>query len=323
MKIQFIGNSWMCKYIEDVFSAPHGSMDANHSPLEPEYNIELLNPYMKAFDIFSNYYGVYSKYVNIIENVCTQNIDRWFNIALTQVPTNINHMSNYISHVNNHDKDYTKYPLVYYSQIGQDKYYIEEIIKFKCNGLFLDIGAYDGITGSNTYFLEKNLNWKGLLVECNPELVDICRQNRTSILCNKAIYKESNTKIDFMIPRGQEIHGGKAQLGGIKDFLRPESVNCFYESYKSNSIVQVDTININELLEQHEMYEIDYMSLDVEGYELEILKQIDLKKFKIHYLTVEHANIPHYQHNINTYLLSQGYKLARHNNHDDEYVRNI
>jgi hypothetical protein len=71
------------------------------------------------------------------------------------------------------------------------------------------------------------------------------------------------------------------------------------------------------------MYEIDYMSLDVEGYELEILKQIDFKKFKIHYLTVEHADIPHYQHNINTYLLSQGYKLARHNNHHDEYVRNI
>ena len=77
---------------------------------------------------------------------------------------------------------------------------------------------------------------------------------------------------------------------------------------------------MNELLQQHNMYTIDYMSLDVEGYELEILKQIDFKKYKIDYLTVEHANIPHYQSDINTYLVSQGYKLARHNNHDDEYI---
>ena len=322
MKIQYTGNSWMCKYIEDVFSAPHGSMNANYSPMEPEYNIELLKPYMKAFDIFSNYYSLYSKYVDILKSVCEQNIGAWFNTASTQYPTNINQISNYIDHVNTHDKDYTKYPLVYYSQIGQDKYYIEEIIQFKCNGVFLDIGAYDGITGSNTYFLEKNLNWKGLLVECNPELVDICRKNRTSVVCDKALYKESNTKIDFVIPRGQDIHGGKAQLGGIKDYLRPESLNYFRESYKENTIVQLDTIHINELLEQNDMYTIDYMSLDVEGYELEILKQIDFKKYKIAYLTVEHANIPHYQHEINTYLLSKGYTLARHNRHDDEYVWN-
>jgi hypothetical protein len=63
------------------------------------------------------------------------------------------------------------------------------------------------------------------------------------------------------------------------------------------------------------------MSLDIEGYELEVLKQIDFTKFHIAYLTVEHANISHYQKEINAYLVSQGYQLERHNHHDDEYRR--
>jgi FkbM family methyltransferase len=96
-------------------------------------------------------------------------------------------------------------------------------------------------------------------------------------------------------------------------------LDCFKDSYKEHAVIQVDTININELLNANNMFIIDYMSLDVEGYELEILKQIDFKKYKILYLTVEHATVKKYQEEINSFLLSNGYRLSRHNKWDDEY----
>jgi len=320
MNILYTGNSWINTYIEDIFSAPHGSCIENNKVLQPEYDIRLLTSYMNNIEIFRRYYTVYSKYIDIIKNIKEDHIITCFNNVVLHKPLDIENIHKYIRHVNSHDTYYKEFPLLYYSQIGQDRYYIEQVAKFKCNGIFLDIGAYDGITGSNSYFLEKNLNWKGLLIECNPEIVNECRKNRNAYICDKAIYKESNTMIDFIIPRGKEITGGKAQLSGIKDYLREESISCFNESYKEHTIIKVATININELLEQYDMYIIDYMSLDIEGYELEILKQIDFNKYKILYLTVDHACIPRYQNEINTYLLSQGYILSRHNNHDDEYI---
>jgi len=312
-------DSWLGKYIEDMFFAPHGSIDALGNVADPEYDIGYSKPYMESMMLFSTYYNTYSKYVDVPKNIRVDNIPRCTKDILLDEPVDIHLLGTYIAHVDNHNVQYKHFNAVYYSQIGQDKFYIENIIKFKCNGVFLDIGAYDGIEGSNTYFLEKNLNWKGLLVECNPNSAKLCKQNRSSVVCDKALYKESNLKIDFVIPRGKEIGGGREQLSGIKSFLREESLDCFRDSYKEHAVIQVDTININELLEENNMFIIDYMSLDVEGYELEILKQIDFKKYKILYLTVEHATVKKYQEEINSFLLSNGYRLSRHNKWDDEY----
>lgn len=58
----------------------------------------------------------------------------------------------------------------FYSQAGQDKYLIENIYKNKEKGFFIDIGAHDGITYSNTYYLEKELGWSGICIEPNPKI---------------------------------------------------------------------------------------------------------------------------------------------------------
>ncbi len=82
----------------------------------------------------------------------------------------------------------------YYSQIGQDQYYIENIINFKKNGIFIDIGANNGIHASNTATLEFDLGWTGVCIEANPNLIESLTKNRpNSKICNYAAWNKDTT----------------------------------------------------------------------------------------------------------------------------------
>lgn len=208
---------------------------------------------------------------------------------------------------------------VYFSQIGQDKYYVENIIKHRKNGTFLDIGAYDGKTFSNTYYLEKVLEWKGICVEPNPEMYKKCRETRKNVV-NKAIYEKSGEKIDLVIPSRP---GNPEQLCGLYGHIREKSLTSdFVKEYSQYTTVPVETISLNELLDSNKLYDIDYMSLDIEGYELNVLKSINYNWFKIKFITVEHGNDKPYQLEIQKFLESKNYVLHRNNKWDDEYMLN-
>jgi FkbM family methyltransferase len=313
--------------IEDLFIAPHGSaysfnLKTNQIHLlEPEHNIKLFKPYFKGIQLFKQYWNTMKKYFKIDINYINLDtvIDNFHNNINYQIEIK-NKIKTIITHVNTHTDSYIKNSLQFYSQIEQDKYYIENIIKYKPNGVFLEIGGYDGITGSNTYFLEKNLNWTGIIVECNPSLVEKCKNTRECYICDKALYDKDDIEITFTIPMGDEIIGGKEQLGGIKTLLKRESLKAFQRCYKESKDIIVKTTNINTLLESRKIYSIDYVSLDVEGGELSILKTWDFNKHKVKFLTVEHGNIAHYQNSINTLLTSKGFSLHRNNKWDDEYI---
>lgn len=228
-----------------------------------------------------------------------------------------------IKEINNKqkEKENENYPTKFYSQIEQDKYYVQNIIKYKKNGTFLDIGSYDGITFSNTYYLEKHLNWSGICIEPNPSMFQKCKENRKSIVCNKAIFEKSNEKIEFIIPCGNNIEGGIEQLCGLKEFIREKNLKKdFINQYSKYNTILVDTVNINELLDTHNLHNIDYMSLDTEGYELNILKSINYEKNIIKYITVEHGNDDDYQTQIKEFLESKNYIRHRNNKWDDEYM---
>jgi len=75
---------------------------------------------------------------------------------------------------------------MYYSQSNQDKW-VAEFLEFKKNGYFIEVGAYDGIQTSNTYFFEKNFNWSGICIEANPSVFNSLIKNRKSVNVNKAV----------------------------------------------------------------------------------------------------------------------------------------
>jgi len=173
--------------------------------------------------------------------------------------------------------------IVYYSQSKQD-YWVLEQNNFKKNGIFIEIGAFDGIQTSNTYTLEKYFNWSGICIEPNRDAYEKLIQNRKSINIYGAV-----TNYDGNI----SFHGDQIVSNG-------SSVPCF---------------KLNSILEQNfeSQIEIDYLSLDVEGHEYTILESLDFNKWKIKYLTVEHnlyINGPQNKNKIFELLISKGYTRA-------------
>jgi FkbM family methyltransferase len=200
-----------------------------------------------------------------------------------------------------------------HSQLGQDL----EVLKFynnKTGGVFIEIGASDGIELSNTYLLEKTYNWTGICVEPIPDRFKLLCQNRPKSVCyDKAVYNESNKQVIFDIANNCDL------LSGISN-----NIDCHKRSVDANKTqIMVTTISFNDLLEKSNApLFIDYLSLDTEGSELEILQSVDLQKYTFGLIDVEHNYVEPRRTQIRELLLSNGYQYIRENQWDDCYKHN-
>jgi FkbM family methyltransferase len=141
----------------------------------------------------------------------------------------------------------------------------------KTNGFFIELGANDGLTQSNTAMLEFNRGWKGILIEPSPNAYAECSKNRPASTCfNLACV--SNTF------EGNEIRGDFN--GGMMS-----SVDGVRTGTQNLLSVQVSTLE--KILDSVGAGAIDLLSLDTEGYELEILKGLNLNKHRPRYMLIE------------------------------------
>jgi FkbM family methyltransferase len=194
-----------------------------------------------------------------------------------------------------------------YSQFNQDINVLNFYNK-KRNGFFLDIGAYNGVDMSNTYLFEKQYDWKGVCFEPLVDMFKKLAEARTAICCNKALYTESNKKVKFSCCD---------LLSGITDNIDK------YNWVKDSESYEVDTIRLDDFMIENENIIpkfIEYMSLDTEGTEFDILKTIDFNKYRIGYITVEHNFVEPKRQNMRNFLLSKGYLYFGENSVDDDYV---
>jgi FkbM family methyltransferase len=199
-----------------------------------------------------------------------------------------------------------------YSQINQD-IAIVDFYKGKENGFFVDIGASDGITISNTYLLEQKYNWKGICVEPVQNSFAKLVKNRKAYCSNKAVFSKSNEIVKFDISH----YNDNAELSGIQQFI----------DYHKNTVdrnkttVDVITITINDLLEQANAPSfMEYLSIDTEGSELEILKELRFDKYVFGRIDLEHNHQEPRRTMMRELLTSNGYKFLNENHFDDCYV---
>jgi FkbM family methyltransferase len=198
-----------------------------------------------------------------------------------------------------------------YSQLQQDL----EVIKHYNNkegGFFIEVGASDGIELSNTYLLETKYKWKGICCEPIPARFDKLVVNRPNSICfNNAVYNESGLTLTFSISNDNDL------LSGISNHI-----NKFKDMVDANSIaIKVETLSLLDVLNKANAPSfIEYMSLDTEGSEFEILKNFDFNKYKFGLIDVEHNYIEPLRSQIKELLLSKGYKYKGENNWDDTYV---
>lgn len=196
------------------------------------------------------------------------------------------------------------------SQLGQDL----EVLKFydnKDGGFFIEVGASDGISLSNTYLLEMNHNWKGICCEPIPDKFEQLVKNRPNSTCyQEAVYNTSGLTLTFDIAKNGDL------MSGISHHI--DKHKSFVNSNKES--IEVKTMSLLDILDRANAPSfIEYMSLDTEGSELEILKTFDFEKYTFGLIDVEHNHVEPRRTEIKNLLLSKRYVYKGENAWDDMY----
>lgn len=206
-----------------------------------------------------------------------------------------------------------------YSQCKQDIILNEKYFKNAENGFFLDIGANHPTRFSNTYLYESKYNWKGICIEPQEDMYKLLVEQRpNSIVINDGVYSEK-TELEFC----KTITGlsGLVNTYEKKHLHRIEresnAANITNQYYKIN----VDTIE--NILEKYNITTVDYVSLDTEGSELEILQGCNFDKCHFNIIDVE-FNYPNTikAFKIDELLKNKGFKHDMNINHDRIYINN-
>ncbi len=158
------------------------------------------------------------------------------------------------------------------SQAGQDYWVYGEAFNEKKCGYFLDIGAHDGMTFSNTYLLEAKYGWSGICVEANP-LTFLKLEKTRKAKCLNICLDRCEGEVDFAL---------RGVMGGIMGLDNEESDTIPEEVIKLRS-----TPLVKVLEDQHVPRVIYYMSIDVEGAEERVLGGFDFHKYTFRCFTIE------------------------------------
>lgn len=180
----------------------------------------------------------------------------------------------------------------YTAMYGMDRR-LERYLGFT-GGTFIEAGANDGIAQSNTYFLENKYQWRGVLVEPVPKYHDMCRRARRAqvVNCGLGPFHKDGTDLEMLagglmslplavdeaLLRGRTVHQhaafGSREFGG-----------------QGPELVRTRIRALSKLLDELGVREVDFFSLDVEGFELEVLKGLDFTRHAPRYLLIETEQI--------------------------------
>jgi len=181
---------------------------------------------------------------------------------------------------------------MFYSQAGEDKFLYEHFFSNKKNGNYIELGAMAGIEYSNTFFFEKELGWTGILIEPNEFNFSKLMINRPSnFLFNKLV---SNIKTPVCYRYFEDAMSG---VSGIESTMPHSHFKTFFDSdkycnesihnnTKSNCICwwkniqpqgrkMITPVTLSDIIKSTSITEIDFLSLDVEGHEYEVLESWD------------------------------------------------
>ena len=206
----------------------------------------------------------------------------------------------------------TDQPIKFFSHPGhcQDEWVINDVFPGKRGGWFIDSGAGpDGIFNSNTYALESQLGWTGLLVEPHPDRHPEVVKNRSAII-EKACLTDEPGEVTFT------LNPDEPGTSGILDEMsEPNRVAAGFDSKQMPSVT-IPGIPLWELLRRHHAPKvIEYLSLDIEGAEWLALKDFPFDEYRILSMTIERGGRDYAR--LARKLRKEGYRLARVRGPDD------
>lgn len=185
------------------------------------------------------------------------------------------------------------------SQLGQDLFALIGSGSKK-SGFFVEFGAADGVALSNSYLLEKEFGWLGILCEPSRSWHEDLKRNRSCIVDTRCVYSKTGEQIGF-----SENYIG--ELSGITEFTGDNHHGLIN---KTTTSYQVETISLEDLLRSHNAPKhIEFLSVDTEGSEFEILNAFDFSHYSFGAICVEHNYLEN-RSKVKSLLEANGYRQA-------------
>jgi FkbM family methyltransferase len=190
----------------------------------------------------------------------------------------------------------------YYSQCGQDFFLYSILFHYKNEGFFLDIGGNNPIFLSNTYFFEKQ-GWKGYAFEPQSSLCELWKKERKTP-CFPFAVGEIESEISF-------TQCTDDYMSGVTGYTDTEG-----------TVIKVKQIVLKDWLKSNQITKVDFISIDVEGYEMNVLKGIDFSKVDIKCIVIENNRDNGYPNQkIRKFIEEQGYVLVARLSIDDVFYK--
>lgn len=201
---------------------------------------------------------------------------------------------------------------MYYSQFGEDRL-LGKLFQGRRQGVCVEVGANNGVDGSTTLHFEE-IGWDCILVEPNPALCREVREKRKAQLFECAASDVSGTAILHVALGAEKSHAVSA-LGDER-----KSAQILRQHGFRTEPVEVIVRRLDDILDEaRPPADIDFVSIDVEGHELELLKGFSLDRWRPKILIVE-DNSPMWESEVRDYLKVQGYVRFRRTGVNDWYA---
>ena len=182
------------------------------------------------------------------------------------------------------------------------------------DGFFIELGAHDGITQSNTFYYEKKYNWKGILIEPVPKLFNYCkkyRSNKNLYFCNACVSFDFNKdKVKLIYSNLMTTAVDLTSNDYRKKHLADPELNFF----EKNNYFYANARTLSSILKESKAPNIiDFFSLDVEGAEFDVLNGIDFSIYNFKYIIIETDNFER----LDEFMTNKNYKFINKYNSND------
>lgn len=202
----------------------------------------------------------------------------------------------------------TRQPLQLTSQEGNsvDQFILQNLMSgIKFRGTYVEFGCADGITNSNTWALEQ-LGWFGLCIEANTLEMKLASQHRHTVVHSLIGEKGSYTFVEMDEPC--------MQISGIKEFYSDAYIREYEKCKSAGAIVSESTVQtrpLEDILLEHHIDTVTYISVDCEGCEFSFIKSFNFTAFDVQIFNYEDNTVAQqHKEEINKLLDGHGFRLV-------------
>lgn len=169
-----------------------------------------------------------------------------------------------------------------YAQNGED-IILARFFSDVPHGFFVEAGAYDGVTYSNTYLLEKR-GWDGMCIEPNPRSYERCCMNRTATCLQAALVEYKSQRTTTLLVPEMEILATLSTEHDAEIGIIHKNVNAEFNGYKR---ISVPALTLDSILRRFNAVDIDLLSVDTEWTNGEVMRGANLQQHRPRVVVVE------------------------------------